>query len=427
LEVLHVTSIITDTSGGNPGSDLRASGVGAVDWKLHVHVPRVDLLELSFKRNKLSFLKLLTLIPETTFLEDLVDDKIQQGVELHVAFGNVVHHLLPFDPLCLGTWVSGDSVHLSLNLSESLTELDVPHDRFHAHRGHISEGRSLDVHVRFSVVGTFWFHEESLGVHGSALHGGLDFEKLLEAVSLGLEGSELLGVIVHQGLLDVGLDKLSYKGSDLIEFDLLDHVLVCLKPLVFSLISVQLTELLPLHHGGVVLTPVHVREHAVVSGDPLSKHPHWFFGINHGTVGHLHDGQSDLEHSLEDVPVDAFTVLLDPLHWVFHSWALLGADVHLTSGIELALPFRNQVDLKSHTEHEGGGSLSGSVGHDVNSGVDLFDVCLTQFRKFGEMLGSLLHEVSLFLSETLLHLNLTLDGHADSLTHEFVAESLGGI
>jgi len=137
---LHVSSIIRDTSWANPSLNLRAGLVTTTFWKFDVHGPDIIFGDIGFQVFKLSFLPNHHLVKETIFQEDSLENKLLKSVHSHVRFGDFVQHFLPFDPFLFPSWVSGNGVHFTFDLSESFTESDLRIDRGHANPVQVLQG-----------------------------------------------------------------------------------------------------------------------------------------------------------------------------------------------------------------------------------------------------------------------------------------------
>lgn len=125
---MHVSSIIADTSDGDPVSDVLAGAIDSrvgssitVAWHLHVEVPDLLSLDESLKGSNLLGLESHELVEKTVSFKDWVDDEIEKGLNPHVGSGDGAEHLLPLDPLLLAHFVLHNHVHGSLSLRESLT------------------------------------------------------------------------------------------------------------------------------------------------------------------------------------------------------------------------------------------------------------------------------------------------------------------
>jgi hypothetical protein len=106
MEVGHVGSVVGDTSDGDPFSDFGAVVEAAVLWHNRVHLEKLSLVDKLLEFKHLILHPGLTLIKETSFREDFVDDHINKRVDFHVGLGNFGEHLLPLDPFFLGSHVS---------------------------------------------------------------------------------------------------------------------------------------------------------------------------------------------------------------------------------------------------------------------------------------------------------------------------------
>jgi hypothetical protein len=440
LEVLHVGSVVADSSDVDPVLDKFTGIVAAVIGFLHVHFP--DLLFCHFGKNSLglSFLESHEFVPKTFFVEDSVNGDVKEGVHSHVALGNVVEHGLPFDPDLLQSSISGDSVNLSHNLGISVTEHDLSIDGFHADVCEVSQGRFLDIHDLLGRVDSIDTNETLSGAHCGTFHGDVDLHESDEASLLGFESGELLDVIHLDSLFKLGFDVNSGDFSPLLEFDLSHHFLVGLKSIVevfFGLDWCQ--EFHPVHNGLVEGTPVllgrinighdGIGGLGIVTGSVLKESSSELldlvFTISQSTVHGGIQSHTDLDNFLQNRFFDGFTVLHEPLGLIFSVAAVHGVESTVLE--ELTVPFINGVDIESHTEHGSGDALGEHISEDLNHIAHLSRESALEVVELLEMSVSLGNEHLLLGNESSLDSGLTFGGKTDVFGHKALAEGhVGG-
>jgi hypothetical protein len=143
--------------------------------------------------------------------------------------------------------------------------------------------------------------------------------------------------------------------------------------------------------------------------------------INVGVFGSLVHGETDLDHSLEDILSNVLTVLGQPLSFVLSIWAVI--HVQFTFRRVLAIPLGDGVDKDSSPEHGGRSSLSNHISNDVDSGTESLDVVITHRFEQSELGVSLCHEEGFLLGELFFEGFSALGRHTDFLSSEGLADS----
>jgi hypothetical protein len=205
---------------------------------------------------------------------------------------------------------------------------------------------------------------------------------------LGFESSKFLGVIRLNHFFDHWLHQFSDDSSDFSEWNFTDHFWVGHKVLDLFFLSFHSHNFHPSSNSLIEVSKVWHDICIVVS--KLLEHSLWLKWVSSVYSGI--EGQSDLDHMLESVLVDVFTVFHEPFSGILHFWAV----VHIEGTIlhELAIPSLDHVETHSHTEHSSRDTLSSHIGSGVDHLLHLSGVLGGHFLELGKMSGSLGHESS---------------------------------